>query len=209
MGISKAMMEKVAVAEARNLSETTVCLTRYGNVMASRGSVIPLFLNQIQKGEPITITDPNMSRFFMSLDDAVDLVLFAFEHGNSGDLFVNKAPAGTIRDLAQALIELTEKVVPIKVIGTRHGEKLYETLCTREEMIKAEDMGDFYRVPADNRDLNYAKYFSEGEEEIAAIEDYHSHNTQQQDVEGMKKLLAQLPLIRKEVFGEDVAQMPA
>jgi UDP-glucose 4-epimerase len=208
MGISKALMEKVAIAASRNTTNTTVCLTRYGNVMASRGSVIPLFLNQIQKGEPITITDPNMSRFFMSLDDAVDLVLFAFEHGNSGDLFVNKAPAGTIRDLAQALIELTEKVVPIKVIGTRHGEKLYETLCTREEMIKAEDMGDFYRVPADNRDLNYAKYFSEGEEEIAAIEDYHSHNTQQQDVEGMKKLLAQLPLIRKEVFGEDVAQMP-
>jgi UDP-glucose 4-epimerase len=176
--------------------------------MASRGSVIPLFLNQIQKGETITITDPNMSRFFMSLDDAVDLVLFAFEHGNAGDLFVNKAPAGTIGDLAKALIELTGKSVPVKIIGTRHGEKLYETLCTREEMTKAQDMGDFYRVPADNRDLNYAKYFSEGEEEIAIIEDYHSHNTGQKDVEGLKELLSKLPLIRKEVFGEDVAQMP-
>jgi UDP-glucose 4-epimerase len=208
MGISKAMMEKVAVAEARNLTDTVVCLTRYGNVMASRGSVIPLFLNQIQKGEPITITDPNMSRFFMSLEDAVDLVLFAFEHGNPGDLFVNKAPAGTIGDLAKALIELTGKSVPVKIIGTRHGEKLYETLSTREEMTKAQDMGDFYRVPADNRDLNYAKYFSEGEEEIAIIEDYHSHNTGQKDVEGLKELLSKLPLIRKEVFGEDVAQMP-
>ena len=208
MGISKAMMEKVAVAEARNLRDTVVCLTRYGNVMASRGSVIPLFLNQIQKGEPITITDPNMSRFFMSLDDAVDLVLFAFENANAGDLFVNKAPAGTIGDLAQALIELTGKTVPIKIIGTRHGEKVYETLCTREEMAKAEDMGDFYRVPADNRDLNYAAYFSEGEEEVAMIEDYHSHNAAQEGVEGLKKLISTLPLIRKEIFGEDVAQMP-
>lgn len=207
MGISKAMMEKVAVAESRNLTDTVVCLTRYGNVMASRGSVIPLFLNQIQKGEPITITDPNMSRFFMSLEDAVDLVLFAFEHGNPGDLFVNKAPAGTIGDLAKALIALTGKDVPIKVIGTRHGEKLYETLCTREEMMKAEDMGNFYRVPADNRDLNYAKYFSEGEEDVSRIEDYHSHNTNQKDVEGLKKLISTLPLIRKEVFGEDVEQL--
>lgn len=207
MGISKAMMEKVAVAESRNLTDTVVCLTRYGNVMASRGSVIPLFLNQIQKGEPITITDPNMSRFFMSLDDAVDLVLFAFENGNSGDLFVNKAPAGTIGDLAKALITLTGKDVPIKIIGTRHGEKLYETLCTREEMMKAEDMGNFYRVPADNRDLNYAKYFSEGEEDVSRIEDYHSHNTNQKDVEGLKKLISTLPLIRKEVFGEDVEQL--
>lgn len=204
MGISKAMMEKVAVAEARNLKDTVVCLTRYGNVMASRGSVIPLFLNQIQRGEPITITDPNMSRFFMSLEEAVDLVLFAFENGNAGDLFVNKAPAGTIGDLAQALMQLAQKEVPIKVIGTRHGEKLYETLCTREEMIKAEDMGDFYRIPADNRDLNYAKYFSEGEEDISKIEDYHSHNTEQQGVEGLMKLVSTLPLIRKEVFGEDV-----
>jgi UDP-glucose 4-epimerase len=208
MGISKAMMEKVAVAEARNLKDTVVCLTRYGNVMASRGSVIPLFLNQIQKGEPITITDPNMSRFFMSLEDAVDLVLFAFENGNPGDLFVNKAPAGTIGDLAKALIALTGKEVPIKIIGTRHGEKLYETLCTREEMMKAEDMGDFYRIPADNRDLNYAKYFSEGDQDVSKIEDYHSHNTEQQGVEGLKSLLSQLPLIRKEVFGEDVMQYP-
>lgn len=207
MGISKAMMEKVAVAESRNLTDTVVCLTRYGNVMASRGSVIPLFLNQIQKGEPITITDPNMSRFFMSLEDAVDLVLFAFEHANPGDLFVNKAPAGTIGDLARALIELTGKEVPVKVIGTRHGEKLYETLCTREEMLKAEDMGNFYRVPADNRDLNYAKYFSEGEEDVSRIEDYHSHNTNQKDVEGLKKLISTLPLIRQEVFGEDVEQL--
>lgn len=208
MGISKAMMEKVAVAEARNLTETIVCLTRYGNVMASRGSVIPLFLNQIQKGEEITITDPNMSRFFMSLDDAVDLVLFAFENGNAGDLFVNKAPAGTIGDLAKALMELSGKETAVRVIGTRHGEKLYETLCTREEMLKAEDMGDFYRVPADNRDLNYAKYFSEGEKDISKIEDYHSHNAEQQGVEGLKKLISTLPLIQKEIFGEDVQQYP-
>lgn len=208
MGISKAMMEKVAVAESRNLTETTVCLTRYGNVMASRGSVIPLFLNQIQKGEEITITDPNMSRFFMSLDDAVDLVLFAFENGNAGDLFVNKAPAGTIGDLAKALMELSKKDVPVKIIGTRHGEKLYETLCTREEMLNAEDMGDFYRVPADNRDLNYAKYFSEGEKDISVIEDYHSHNAEQEGVEGLKKLISTLPLIKKEIFGEEVMQYP-
>lgn len=208
MGISKALMEKVAVAASRNLSDTTICLTRYGNVMASRGSVIPLFLKQIKEGNPITITDPNMTRFLMSLDEAVELVLFAFEHGNPGDLFVNKAPAGTIGDLAQALKELCKSNTEVKIIGTRHGEKLYETLCTREEMVKAEDMGDFYRIPADNRDLNYAQYFSEGEQDISIIEDYHSHNTEQQGVEGMKKLLATLPLIRKEVFGEDVAQMP-
>lgn len=209
MGISKALMEKVAVAASRNLPDTTVCLTRYGNVMASRGSVIPLFLKQIKEGRTITITDPNMTRFLMSLDEAVELVLFAFENGNPGDLFVNKAPAGTIGDLAQALKELCNANNEVKIIGTRHGEKLYETLCTREEMVKAEDMGDFYRIPADNRDLNYAQYFSEGEEDISLIEDYHSHNTEQQDVEGMKKLLSGLPLIRKEVFGEDVAQMPS
>lgn len=208
MGISKAMMEKVAVAESRNLSDTVVCLTRYGNVMASRGSVIPLFLNQIQKNEPITVTDPNMSRFFMSLEDAVDLVLFAFENGNPGDLFVNKAPAGSIGDLAKAIMDLAGKEVPVKIIGTRHGEKLYETLCTREEMLHAEDMGDFYRIPADNRDLNYAKYFSEGEKDISKIEDYHSHNTHQEGVEGLKKLISGLPLIRKEIFGEDVMQYP-
>ncbi|MGL2995215.1 polysaccharide biosynthesis protein [Flavobacterium sp. TSSA_36] len=210
MGISKAMMEKVAVAASRTIpnNDTTVCLTRYGNVMASRGSVIPLFLNQIKTGQAVTITDPNMTRFLMSLDEAVELVLFAFEHGNQGDLFVNKAPAGTIADLAQALKELSNATNEIKVIGTRHGEKLYETLCTREEMIKAEDMGEFYRIPADNRDLNYAQYFSEGVKEVSVIEDYHSHNTEQLGVEGMKKLLVQLPLIKKEIFGEDLAQMP-
>jgi UDP-glucose 4-epimerase len=204
MGISKAMMEKVAIAEARNLTETTVCLTRYGNVMASRGSVIPLFLNQIKTGKPLTITDPNMTRFLMSLNDAVDLVLFAFENGNSGDLFVNKAPAATIGNLAQAIKELAKSNSEIKVIGTRHGEKLYETLCTREEMVKAEDMGDFYRVPSDNRDLNYAMYFSEGEQDVAKIEDYHSHNTERLDVEGVKKLISDLSIVKKELFGEDV-----
>ena len=150
-----------------------------------------------------------MTRFLMSLEEAVELVLFAFEHGNPGDLFVNKAPAGTIGDLAQALKELFNTNSEIKIIGTRHGEKLYETLCTREEMVKAEDMGDFYRIPADNRDLNYAQYFSEGEQDVSIIEDYHSHNTVQQDVEGMKQLLSKLPLIRKEIFGEEVTQMPA
>ena len=207
MGISKALMEKVAIAASRNLVDTTVCLTRYGNVMASRGSVIPLFLKQIKEGYPITITDPNMTRFLMSLDEAVELVLFAFENGNPGDLFVNKAPAGTIGDLAQALKELCQADTEIKIIGTRHGEKLYETLCTREEMMKAEDMGDFYRIAADNRDLNYAKYFSEGEQDIAMIEDYHSHNTEQLGVVGMKTLLSTLPFVRKEVFGEDITQI--
>lgn len=210
MGISKAMMEKVSIAASRNIPEdhTTICLTRYGNVMASRGSVIPLFLKQIQSGEPLTITDPKMTRFLMSLTEAVELVLFAFEHGHQGDLFVNKAPAGTIGDLAQALKEMCNSESEIKVIGTRHGEKLYETLCTREEMQKAEDMGEFYRIPADNRNLNYSSYFSEGEKDLSKIEDYHSHNTKQLGVEGMKKLLAQLPLIRKEIYGEDVVQMP-
>ncbi len=210
MGISKAMMEKVAIAASRNIpiNGTTVCLTRYGNVMASRGSVIPLFLKQIKSGQPLTITDPKMTRFLMSLEEAVELVLFAFENGNQGDLFVNKAPAGTIGDLAVALKELSNSENEIKVIGTRHGEKLYETLCTREEMTKAEDMGEFYRIPADNRNLNYNQYFSEGETDISIIEDYHSHNTQQLGVEGMKNLLKKLPLVRKEVFGEDVVQMP-
>lgn len=197
MGISKALMEKVAVAASRNLNKTTVCLTRYGNVMASRGSVIPLFLQQIKDGNAITITDPKMTRFLMSLEEAVELVLFAFENGNPGDLFVNKAPAGTIGDLAQALKELCKVDNDIKIIGTRHGEKLYETLCTREEMIKAEDMGGFYRIPADNRDLNYAQYYSEGEAAISEIEDYNSHNTQQQDVEGMKSLLITLPIVKE------------
>jgi len=199
MGISKALMEKVAVAAARNCINTTVCLTRYGNVMASRGSVIPLFLNQIKSKESITITDPEMTRFFMSLDEAVDLVLFAFENGNPGDLFINKAPAGTIGDLAQALKEMFNMNNKVKIIGTRHGEKLYETLCTREEMAKAEDMGEFYRIPSDNRDLNYAQYFSEGKENISKLEDYNSHNTKQCDIEGIKNLLKGLPLIQDEL----------
>jgi UDP-glucose 4-epimerase len=176
--------------------------------MASRGSVIPLFLKQIKSGQPLTITDPKMTRFLMSLTEAVELVLFAFEHGHQGDLFVNKAPAGTIGDLAVALKEICNADNEIKVIGTRHGEKLYETLCTREEMSKAEDMGEFYRVPADHRNLNYNQYFSEGETDVSKVEDYHSHNTKQLGVEGMKKLLVKLPLIRKDVFGEDVPQMP-
>jgi UDP-glucose 4-epimerase len=199
MGISKALMEKVAVAASRNLNKTTVCLTRYGNVMASRGSVIPLFLQQIREGKELTITDPNMTRFLMSLEEAVELVLFAFENGNAGDLFVNKAPAGAIGDLAQAIKELCNSDTPIKIIGTRHGEKVYETLCTREEMNKAEDMGDFYRIPADNRDLNYDKYFSKGKEVITEIEDYNSSNTHQQDVEGMKKLLLTLDIVKEAI----------
>jgi len=199
MGISKALMEKVAVASSRNSSKTVVCLTRYGNVMASRGSVIPLFIDQINNNKPITVTDPNMTRFLMSLDDAVNLVLFAFENGNPGDLFVNKAPASTVKTLANAIIELSGKNVQIKTIGTRHGEKLYETLCTREEMMKSEDMGDFYRIPADNRDLNYDQFISKGNVDISKIEDYNSHNTNILDVNGVKKLLNKLPEI-KNVF---------
>jgi UDP-N-acetylglucosamine 4,6-dehydratase len=210
MGISKALMEKVAIAASRNTKDTTVCLTRYGNVMASRGSVIPLFLKQIKAGGALTITDPNMTRFLMSLEDAVELVLFAFEHGNAGDLFVNKAPAGTIGDLAQALKELCGANNEISIIGTRHGEKLYETLCTREEMTKAEDMGEFFRIPADNRDLNYNQYFTEGEPEISIVEDYHSHNTEQLGVAGMKKLLLNLPLIKREIFNDiNAVQYPS
>ena len=199
MGISKALMEKVAIAASRNLTETTVCLTRYGNVMGSRGSVIPLFLNQLREGNDLTITDPKMTRFLMSLNEAVELVLFAFENGNPGDLFVNKAPASNIADLAQALKELLELDNNIKIIGTRHGEKLYETLCTREEMIKAEDMGDFFRIPADNRSLNYSSYFSEGEKELSKIEDYNSHNTDQKNIEGIKKLLLKLDFVKQVV----------
>lgn len=204
MGISKAMMEKVAIAESRNLQNTIVCLTRYGNVMASRGSVIPLFINQLKSGLPLTITDPKMTRFLMSLNDAVDLVLFAFENGNQGDLFVNKAPAATIGDLAIAIKDLAKANNDINIIGTRHGEKLYETLCTREEMAKAEDMGDFYRIPADNRDLNYSMYFSQGEKSMAEIEDYHSHNTERLDVDGVKVLISKLAIVRKELFAEEV-----
>jgi UDP-N-acetylglucosamine 4,6-dehydratase len=203
MGISKALMEKVAIAASRNISNgsTTVCLTRYGNVMGSRGSVIPLFIHQIKNKQPITITDPKMTRFLMSLEEAVELVLFAFEHGNQGDLFVNKAPAGTIADLAEALKKLLKADNVVKIIGTRHGEKLYETLCTREEMVKAEDMGDFYRIPADNRNLNYAQYFSEGEKDVSLIEDYHSHNTEQCDVDGMIQLLLKLDFVQDELNG--------
>jgi UDP-N-acetylglucosamine 4,6-dehydratase len=204
MGISKAMMEKVAIAESRNLSDTIVCLTRYGNVMASRGSVIPLFINQIKSGLPLTITDPNMTRFMMSLQEAVELVLFAFNNGNQGDLFVNKAPAASIRDLAEALISLAKANNEIHIIGTRHGEKLFETLCTREEMLKAEDMGDFYRIPADNRDLNYSMYFSEGDKQMEKIEDYHSHNTARLNVDSIKEIVSKLPFVRKELFSEEL-----
>jgi UDP-glucose 4-epimerase len=201
MGMSKALMEKVAVSESRNVAEadTTICLTRYGNVMASRGSVIPLFIEQIKAGEPITITDPEMTRYLMTLEDAVDLVLYAFENGKQGDLFVQKAPASTIQDLAKALIELFDADNEIKIIGTRHGEKLYETLCTREEMIKAVDLPGFYQIPADNRDLNYAQYFSEGEASIAEITDYNSHNTERLTVEGVKALLLKLPEVQEEL----------
>ena len=201
MGISKALMEKVAVATSRNIPKdgTTVCLTRYGNVMASRGSVIPLFVKQIKEKKPLTITDPKMTRFLMSLEDAVDLVLFAFKNGNQGDLFVNKAPASTIGDLATALKDIFSAENEVKIIGTRHGEKLYETLCTREEMLKAEDMGEFYRIPADNRDLNYSRYFSEGETDISEIEDYHSHNTERLDRPAIKALLNDLEYIKQEL----------
>ena len=204
MGISKALMEKVAIAASRNVKNdrTTVCLTRYGNVMGSRGSVIPLFIRQIKNNQPITITDPRMTRFLMSLEEAVELVLFAFEQGKQGDLFVNKAPAGTIGDLAEALKKMFKAENEVKIIGTRHGEKLYETLCTREEMVKAEDMGDFYRIPADNRDLNYAQYFSEGEKDVSKVEDYHSHNTQQCDVSGIIQLLSKLDFVQDELDGK-------
>ena len=202
MGISKAMMEKVAIAKARSLGDdaaTTICCTRYGNVMASRGSVIPLWVDQIKSGEPITITDPNMTRYMMTLDDAVDLVLYAFEHGNNGDLFVQKAPAVTLDILAEALKDLYKAKTEVRVIGTRHGEKLYETLVTREEMAKSEDMGDYFRIPCDARDLNYDKYFVEGEEKVSKFEDYNSHNTRRLDIEGMKELLLRLNEIKEDI----------
>ena len=209
MGLSKALMEKVMIAKARatngNLN-TIFCGTRYGNVMASRGSVIPLFVQQIKDGKDITVTDPNMTRFMMTLEDAVDLVLYAFRHGNNGDIFIQKAPASTIGDLAQALIELYNVKSKVRIIGTRHGEKLYETLVNREEMAKATDMGNYFRVPADNRGLNYESYFSVGEEKVSKVEDYHSHNTHRLDVEGMKELLMKLPLIRRDILGEVVLQ---
>jgi UDP-N-acetylglucosamine 4,6-dehydratase/5-epimerase len=201
MGVSKAMMEKLMVAKARmqNEGETVLCATRYGNVMASRGSVIPLFVNQLKEGKPITITDPKMTRFLMSLDDSVDLVLHAFVHGAQGDIFVQKAPASTVEDLAQAIRALFSKDNPIRIIGTRHGEKLYETLVSREEMAKVEDMGGYYRIPADNRDLNYAKYFSDGEEIISELDDYTSHNTERLNIEQVKTLLQNLKFIQEEL----------
>lgn len=208
MGISKALMEKVAIAKGRELGEgaaTTICCTRYGNVMASRGSVIPLWVEQMMEGKPITITDPNMTRFMMTLDDAVDLVIYAFQHGHNGDLFVQKAPAATLSTLAEALKQIYGKIDPkygeteVRVIGTRHGEKLYETLVAREEMSKAIDMGNYYRIPCDTRDLNYDKFFTEGNEDISRIEDYHSHNTTRLDVEGMKEQLMRLRFIREDL----------
>lgn len=204
MGTSKAMMEKVIVAKSRNLpKETTICATRYGNVMASRGSVIPLFINQIMDGRPITITDPSMTRFMMTLDDAVDLVLHAFEHGKNGDIFVQKAPAATIETLTQSILEVTKAPNhQVNVIGTRHGEKLYEVLCSREEMLVAEDQGNYYRIPCDNRDLNYEKFFEQGTKEIQTIDDYNSHNTQRLNVQEMTALLRKLDYINKIEAGE-------
>lgn len=206
MGMSKAMGEKVMAAKARHLNGTGImlCGTRYGNVMASRGSVIPLFVDQIKSGKPITVTDPDMTRFMMTLEDAVELVLFAFKNGKPGDIFVQKAPAATIHDLARAILELYDADNEIRIIGTRHGEKLYESLVCREEMAEAEDLGDYYRIPADTRDLNYGKYFSEGDEQIKRVEEYTSHNTRRLDVEGTKELLLKLGFIRRDVLGEEL-----
>ena len=199
MGISKAMAEKLMVAKSRTIPEggTVVCATRYGNVMASRGSVIPLFIQQLRDGQEITVTDPSMTRFLMSLEESVDLVLHAFEHGQQGDIFIQKAPASTVADLAQALKELLNKTNPVKVIGTRHGEKLYESLVSREEMAKAEDMGRYFRIPADNRDLNYKKYFVEGEQRVSEFDDYTSHNTHRLDVQGVKDVLRKLDYVQE------------
>ena len=201
MGISKAMGEKVMVSKARmqQEGETVFCATRYGNVMASRGSVIPLFVSQIKSGMPLTLTDPNMTRFLMSLEDSVDLVLYAYEHGQQGDIFVQKAAASTVADLAQAITELFSGKEKTYIIGTRHGEKLYESLISREEMAHAEDRGDYYRIPADNRDLNYAKFFSEGEDKISHLDDYTSHNTNRLSVEQIKSLLLKLDYIKGEL----------
>lgn len=205
MGISKALMEKAAVAKSRNSNSTIICITRYGNVMASRGSVIPLFVDQIHAGKAITITDPNMTRFMMTLDNAVDLVLYAFVHGSSGEIFVQKSPAATIEVLAQALTSLMEKPNhEIRIIGTRHGEKLYEALLSREEVACAEDMGDYFRVPPDLRDLNYAKFVEEGDDKISRAEDYNSHNTKRLDVDGMQKLLLKLDFMQAISRGKNV-----
>ncbi len=205
MGMSKAMMEKVMVAKSRNLpaKESCLCGTRYGNVMASRGSVIPLFIKQIKAGQPITVTDPNMTRFMMSLPDAVDLVMFAFEHAQQGDMFVQKAPAATIHDLAHVLNGLFGNKSEIRIIGTRHGEKLYETLLSREEAVKSIDMGDYYRVPADTRDLNYGKYFDEGDKRIDRTDEYNSHNTTRLDQQGLKDLLLKLDYVQKALEGKE------
>jgi UDP-N-acetylglucosamine 4,6-dehydratase len=199
MGISKAMAEKLLVAKARTQreGETVFCATRYGNVMASRGSVIPLFVSQLKEGKALTVTDPNMTRFLMSLEDSVDLVLYAYEHGQQGDIFVQKAPASTLADLAQALTELFGGKEGVRIIGTRHGEKLFESLISREEMARAEDRGGYFRIPADNRDLNYAKYFSDGEEKISCLNDYTSHNTERLDVGRVKSLLQNLDFIQE------------
>jgi UDP-N-acetylglucosamine 4,6-dehydratase/5-epimerase len=201
MGISKAMMEKIMVARSRVAAHSglVMCGTRYGNVMASRGSVIPLFIQQIAQGKPLTVTDPNMTRFMMSLDDAIDLVLYAYEHAEPGDIFVQKAPAATIATLAEAMRRVFAVDSPVQVIGTRHGEKLYETLITREERVRAKDLGDYFRIPADNRDLNYAQFFSEGRAAVSEAEDYHSHNTRQLDVDEMCTLLEALPEIQEEL----------
>ena len=203
MGLSKALMEKVMIAKAQQIGEngTVLCGTRYGNVMASRGSVIPLFIDLIKAGKPLTVTDPEMTRFMMSIDDAVDLVLYAFNHGKPGDMFVQKSPAATIETLAHALKKIFKADNPVKVIGTRHGEKRHETLLTREEMAKAQDLGGYYRIPADTRGLNYNQYFSEGEKKIAMLEDYNSSNTRRLDVEGMAELLLTLDIVKEELKG--------
>lgn len=211
MGMSKALMEKVMVARSRNLNDSKIvfCGTRYGNVMASRGSVIPLFIEQIKNQKPLTLTDPQMTRFMMTLEDAVDLVLYAFKKGKNGDIFVQKSPAATIQVLAEALCELYGYSAKLYVIGTRHGEKLYETLVNREDMVKAEDLGGYFRIPADTRDLNYEQYFSEGINDVSASDEYHSHNTQQLDVEGMKNLLLKLPIIRRDILDDkSIEQYP-
>lgn len=207
MGISKAMMEKVTIAKARltDPDKTTLCCTRYGNVMASRGSVIPLFIDQIRSGKPLTVTDPNMTRYLMSLEDAVELAVYAYANGQHGDILVQKSPASTIGDLARALLELFEANNPVRIIGTRHGEKLHETLLTREEMVHAEDQGAYYRIPADNRDLNYGKYFVEGEPILSVTDDHNSHNTTRLDVEGVKRKLLSLPYIRDQLKRAGVA----
>ena len=201
MGISKAMMEKLMVAKARltRSGGTILCGTRYGNVMASRGSVIPLFIQQVKEGKPLTVTDPKMTRFLMSIDDAVDLVVYAYQNGRQGDIFVQKAPAATIETLALAVKKIFSAETPIRVIGTRHGEKLYETLLTREERAHAEDLGNYFRIPADTRDLNYNEYFTQGQETVSREEDYHSHNTRRLDVDGTVELLLKLDLVRQEL----------